>query len=137
MKVAAGDPLFHDFIIISTMSWQTAIHDASERERERGEKRERRGREKGEAVRDSSSFDTHHVVHVGVLDLTVQVVDIGSMVTSVVNVQGLLAHDRLQRVLGVRQVREGDGLAGRGRVHRPLEGRRDLQWVFKVGGHRG
>jgi hypothetical protein len=57
LKVAAGDPLFHDFIMISTTSMP---------------------------------------VHVGALDLTVQVVHVRRMVLPVVNFQGFLAHDGLE-----------------------------------------
>ena len=54
-----------------------------------------------------------------------------------VDVERLLAHGRLERVLGVGQVRQGDGLADRGLVHRAPVGGGDL-WVVgrACGGER-
>ena len=48
-----------------------------------------------------------------------------------VDIKRLLAHGRLQRVLGVGQVRQGDSLADRGLVHRAPVGGGDLSVAGK------
>ncbi len=64
----------------------------------------------------------------------------GEAINVLVDVERLLAHGRLERVLGIGQVRQGDGLADRGLVHRAPVGRGDL-WVVgeraAVSVHRG
>mmetsp|Transcript_12234 Transcript_12234/g.34742 ORF Transcript_12234/g.34742 Transcript_12234/m.34742 type:complete len:254 (+) Transcript_12234:51-812(+) len=93
------------------------------------------GRRRPVVPRLHHDLDHVHAVHVGALDLTVQVVHVRRMVLPVVNFQGFLAHDGLEGILGVGQVRQGDSLADRGLVHRAPVGGGDLAAKSGADGH--